>query len=101
MQRPGCDDSFITVLASAVGGQATAAGIAGVLETYPGSDYLRTDQTCPSLTPEIDGAPIYVVFFGPFVVASDACAARAQGSEGAYVRQLSDDLGPRHGISCA
>ena len=101
MQRPGCDDSFITVIASAVGAQATAGGIANVLEAYPGSNYLRTDQTCPSLTPDIDGAPIYVVYFGPFAFASDACAARAEGTEGAYARTLSNDLGPDHGVSCS
>jgi len=100
MQRPGCDDSFITVIASAVGSQASSGGIANVLEAYPGSNYLRTDQTCPSLTPDIDGAPIYVVYFGPFAFASDACAARADGTEGAYARTLSNDLGPDHGVSC-
>ena len=101
MQRPGCDDSFITVIASAIGDQATAGGIANVLDAYPGSSYLRTDQTCPSLNQSIDGAPIYVVYFGPFAFASDACAARADGTEGAYARRLSNDVGPNHGVSCA
>jgi hypothetical protein len=100
MMRPGCDESFITVIASAVGDQATAAGIANVLETYPRSEYLRTDQTCPSLTPDIDGEPIYVVYFGPFAYASDACAARSQGPEGAYARRLSTEVGPDHGVPC-
>jgi serine/threonine-protein kinase len=101
MQRPGCDDSFITVIASAIGDQATPGGIANVLDAYPGSSYLRTDQTCPSLNQSVDGAPIYVVYFGPFAFASDACAARADGTEGAYARRLSDDVGPNHGVSCA
>ena len=100
MQRPGCDESFITVLASAVGAQATAAGIGNVLDTYPGSNYLRTDQTCPSLTPDIDGEPIYVVYLGPFAFASDACAARAEGPQGAYARRLSTEVGPDHGVAC-
>jgi len=100
MQRPGCDESFITVIASAIGGQATAGGIANVLAAYPDANYLRTDQTCRSLNPDIDGAPIYVVYFGPFIVASDACAARANGTEGAYARRLSNDVGPDHGVSC-
>jgi serine/threonine-protein kinase len=101
MQAPPCNDSFITVVASAVGDQASAAGIANVLETYPGSNYLRTDQTCPSLNPSVDGEPIYVVYFGPFVVAGDACAARANGPEGAYARELSNALGPDHTVDCA
>ena len=71
-----------------------------MLDAYPGSSYLRTDQTCPSLNQSIDGAPIYVVYFGPFAFASDACAARADGTEGAYARRLSNDVGPNHGVSC-
>jgi serine/threonine-protein kinase len=101
MQQPPCDGGYITILASAVGDQATAVGIGQVLETYPRSEYLRTDQTCPSLRASVDGAPIYVVYLGPFAVDTDACAARAEGPEGAYARILSTDLGPDHGVPCA
>lgn len=101
MQRPGCDDSFITILASAVGDQVTGAGIAALLDAYPGSEYLRTDQTCSSLRPDVDGAPIYVVYLGPFAFASDACAARTQGPEGAYAKQLSNSVPPDTVVSCA
>ncbi len=101
MQRPPCDGSYITVLASAIGDQASAAGMAAVLEQYPGSNYLRTDQSCPSLSPSSGGEPIYVVFFGPFAFDSDACAARADGPDDAYARQLSDDVGPDHSVTCA
>ena len=100
MQQPGCENTYITVIASAVGDQATAGGVANVLDAYPGSNYLRTDQACPSLTQDIDGEPIYVVFFGPFAFASDACAARAEGTEGAYARRLSTEVGPDHGVDC-
>lgn len=100
MQAPPCTGSFITVIASAVGAEATAGGIAAVLEAYPGSNYLRTDQTCSSLNPSVDGQPIYVVFFGPFPFASDACAARANGTEGSYARQLSNDVPPSHAVAC-
>jgi serine/threonine-protein kinase len=100
MQRPPCDGGFITVLASAVGNQATAGSIAAVLEQYPGSNYLRTDQTCSSLNPDVEGEPIYVVFLGPFALDTDACAARAEGPEGAYARQLSNDVGPQHSVDC-
>ena len=100
MQRPPCDGGFITVLASPIGDQATAGGVAAVLDQYPGSNYLRTDQTCPSLSPSSGGEPIYVIFYGPFAFDSDACAARADGPDGAYARQLSDDLGPDHTVAC-
>jgi hypothetical protein len=101
MQRPDCDGAFITILASAIGGQASAGGIENVLSRFPGSNYLRTDQTCGSLTPARAGEPIYVVYLGPFVVDSDACSARSQGPEGAYARQLSNQVGPDHFVSCA
>jgi hypothetical protein len=100
MQRPPCDGGFITVLASPIGGQATASSVAAVLDDYPGSHYLRADQTCPSLSPSSGGEPIYVIFFGPFAVASDACAARAEGPADAYARQLSDEVGPDHSVTC-
>jgi hypothetical protein len=71
-----------------------------VLDQYRGSNYLRTDQTCSSLNPDVEGEPIYVVFLGPFALDTDACAARAEGSEGAYARQLSNDVGPQHSVDC-
>lgn len=101
MQQPPCDGAYITILASAVGDQATAGGINAVIDQYPSSNYLRTDQSCTSLNPDSDGEPIYVVFFGPFAFDSDACAARADGPEGAYARQLSNDVGPDHAVDCA
>ena len=101
MQRPGCDGGYITVIASAVGAQATAAGIENVLDAYAGSNYLRTDQTCSSLRQNIDGQPIYVVFLGPFAFDVDACTARSQGPAGSYARQLSNDIGPDHSVDCA
>lgn len=91
MQRPPCDGAYITIVASALGGDVSAAGIAGLLEQYPGSEYLRTDQTCPSLAQSRDGEPIYVVYLGPFAFDSDACAARASGPADAYARRLTDD----------
>ena len=100
MQAPPCNDSFITIIASAVGNDVAPEGILVYLEDHPGSSYLRTDQTCPSLAQSVDGEPIYVVFFGPFAVADDACTARAQGTEGSYVRQLSATLGPDHSVPC-
>lgn len=101
MQRPTCDGSFITIVASAVGDQATPDGIAAVLDAYPDSNYLRTDQTCSSLRPDVDGEPIYVVYFGPFAFDTDACAARAEGPDGAYAKELSDDVGPEQVVECA
>ncbi len=100
MQRPPCDGGFITVLASAIGDQATADSMGSVIGDYPGSSYLRTDVTCASLNPSSGGRPIYVVYFGPFATSSEACASRSQGPDDAYVRRLSNDLGPNHSVTC-
>ena len=101
IQRPSCDGGYITVLASAVGAEATPDALDTVLDQYPNSSYLRTDQTCTSLTPAKDGEPIYVVYLGPFAVDADACRARSEGPSGAYVRRLSNDLTPSHSVTCA
>jgi hypothetical protein len=100
IQRPPCDGGYITVLASAIGDQATPSGMDAVLDQYTGSSYLRTDQTCPSLTQSSGGQPIYVVYLGPYAVDADACQARSIGPNGAYVRRLSNDLTPQHTVDC-
>lgn len=100
IQRPPCDGGYITVIGSAIGDEATREAMDAVLDRYSGSNYLRTDQSCPSLTQSKDGEPIYVVFFGPFVLDTDACSARAQGPDGAYVRRLSTELSPDHSVRC-
>ena len=99
MAKPPCDDKVITIIASAIGDQATAAGIGALLDEYD-AEYLRTDQTCPSLTQASDGKPIYVVYLGPFGSDSAACQARSRGPQGSYVRRLSTTLGPDHFVSC-
>jgi len=81
-------------------GEATAASIGAVLDSFAGSNYLRTDQTCPSLNPSVNGQPIYVVYYGPYDDDDDACDARSRGGTGAYVRQLSNGLGPDHSVTC-
>ena len=101
MSRPPCEGGYITIVASAVGDQATAGGIAAVLDAHPGSEYLRTDQTCSSLRPDVDGEPIYVVYLGPYAFDTDACAARAEGPEGAYAKQLSNEVAPDQVVNCA
>ena len=100
MTRPVCTGGYITVLASNIASQTSAAGIEQILAEYPESQYLRTDQSCPSLDRSGEGEPIYVVFFGPFPEPSDACLARSEGPDGAYARQLSEDVGPDHAVNC-
>ena len=98
--QPPCDGGYITVLASAVGDQATADSMEEVLDQYSGSHYLRTDVTCSSLTPSSNGQPIYVVYLGPYATDREACAARSQGPDDAYGRRLSNDVPPSHSVDC-
>lgn len=100
MQRPVCSGGYITVIGSNVASRTSPAGIAELLEQYPGSEYLRTDQSCRSLDRSGEGEPVYVVFFGPFPESTDACIARDDGPDGAYARQLSDEVGPDHFVDC-
>jgi serine/threonine-protein kinase len=88
MMQPACDGQFITIVASAVTPGQYATQVAIVLDQRPGASYLRTDQTCPSLRPDVDGNPIYIVYFGPFATKSEACDARALGPTDAYVKVL-------------
>ena len=80
---------------------SSAVGIGRILDEYPGSSYLRTDQACSSLSQSSQGQPIYVVFFGPYPMASDACAARADGTSDAYAKQLLDSGGVTGAVDCS
>jgi serine/threonine protein kinase len=88
MSVPPCDGSFVIILTSAITPGGYEREIDTALRAWPGSSYLRTDQTCPSLRPDVDGNPIYATFYGPFVTKAAACRERnALGGE-AYVRVL-------------
>ena len=102
MTQPECDGSYITAVGASVSSSnaRNKANIARLLKRYPGSSYLRNDQTCDSLWPEADGAPIYVVYFGPYATKSEACDARDLGPKGAYVRPLDDDVAYTTKIYC-
>ncbi len=100
MQRPPCDGTYITVVGNAIDPAQYASVIADLLVRYPGSEYLRTDQTCPSLRPEVDGNAIYTVYYGPFADAPTACSNRSLGPSDAYVRRLSLVDPPTHVVDC-
>lgn len=89
MTKPDCDGSYATFLAASVEPDKYAEEITRLLRTYPGSSYLRTDVTCPSLRPVFDnGEAIYAVYLGPFATFSQACDARFLGPSGSYVKRL-------------
>jgi hypothetical protein len=100
MSQPACDDSYITVFASALASEVSADGIVRLLDEHQGSQYLRTDQACDSLRPDVGGNAVYIVYAGPYPSVERACAERSRGPADAYVRALSNTLGPDHVVEC-
>lgn len=102
MTQPECDGSYITAVGASVSSSEirNRANITRLLAKYPDSSYLRTDQTCDSLWPSAGGAPIYVVYFGPFDTKKEACDARSLGPRDAYVRPLSDSISHHKRVYC-
>jgi hypothetical protein len=100
MTKPACDEQFITVVSNAVLPDTYQQAVRDALQQYPGSSYLRTDQTCSSLRPSLDGNPIYVIYYGPFVSMADACDSRSLGPADAYVRRLSTAYPSNHIVDC-
>lgn len=102
MSQPECSGAYITAVGASVSRYEARnrANVARLLARYPGSHYLRTDQTCDSLWPSIGGAPVYVVYFGPFDTKAEACAARSKGPSDSYVRPLSDSISHHTRVYC-
>ena len=99
MSQPSCDDKYVTILASTRDTTASAMQYA-LQHDFPGAHYLRTDRSCPSLNiGASDGTPLYRIFAGPFADTAQACAARAQSSQGAFVKRLSNEPAT-HVVAC-
>lgn len=76
MSRPPCDGGFVVALGSF--GPDQPGKIREVITEHPGSTYLRTTDTCTSLRwyfPDSD-IPIYMVVYGPYATAWEACGVR-------------------------
>jgi hypothetical protein len=101
ISRPACDGQWIVLIGAATTPGRYPEGISGLLESYPGSQYLVTEGSCSSLRQRTaDGNLIYAVFLGPFPGEADACAMRAQVGGGAYVKVLDDTTPPEQAGSC-
>lgn len=101
ISSPSCDGLGILVLKSATTPGAYAAEVADALAATPGSSYLRTDVTCPSLTPATpSGDPIYAVYVPAGYSRTDVCRALEDAPSGAYGRWLSWTVSPDHTIDC-
>lgn len=100
MSQPECDGTFITLIGASVEPDNYQSEISQLLNSYPGSVYLRTDTTCLSLRQELDGNPIYAVYYGPFDTFQEACDARSRGPSGSYVKPLDNFSDPEEVPSC-
>ncbi|MGV9710298.1 serine/threonine-protein kinase [Gordonia sp. NPDC003424] len=100
ISRPACDGTGIVVVGNATSPATYATEIAALLARYPGSSYLRTDQSCPSLRQSLDGYPIYAVYLVAGQSEADVCALRARVGGDAYGKWLDTTSSPTHQISC-
>lgn len=101
MSYPACNGQGIVILGSVTTPGLYVAGVQRLLDDHPGSFYLRTDQTCPSLrqaTPE--GNPIYAVFELGGATQSDLCAAVRAAGGNAYGKVLDTTTDPGYMIPC-
>ncbi|WP_233716991.1 hypothetical protein [Mycolicibacterium vinylchloridicum] len=101
MSHPPCDGSGIVVLANAVTPGRYDEEVQRFLNFFPGSSYLRTDESCPSLRKRDDaGNPIYAVYRPAGRSDADICAAvRAAGGD-AYGKRLDTISDPTRRLEC-
>ena len=101
MSYPPCNGMGIAVLYSATNPNTYRRDVQQALSSHPGSSYLRTDKSCPSLRQSSDdGTPIYAVFYPAGYSKGSVCSMVAQIGPVAYGRWLSTDISPAHKIVC-
>jgi serine/threonine-protein kinase len=101
MSTPPCNGQRILVLGNVTTPGLYPDGVRRLLNAYPGSSYLRTDQSCPSLRQADDeGDPIYTVYrYAGMSDAEARAAVCAQGGD-AYGKRLDYTSEPTHQIRC-
>ncbi|ARE34899.1 serine/threonine protein kinase [Rhodococcus sp. BH4] len=98
---PSCKGTGIVVLANATDPATYASEIQNYLDAFPGSKYLRTDQSCPSLRQVSDsGTAIYTVYRESGNTESKICKdVRAAGGD-AYGKWLDTTTDPSTRMTC-
>lgn len=100
MSRPACDASAAVFLFASTTPGAYEAEIQDALNRFPGSSYLRTDQSCPSLVQASNGNPIYAVYRLAGNTEASACAAVRSAGGGVYARWLDNSSPETSRIDC-
>lgn len=102
MRNPPCDGRGIVILTSVTTPGRYAEGVAAALNKFPGSSYLRTDLTCPSLRARSDeGNLIYAVYFPGGYTPAQLCAAVEAAGSGAYGKVLDFRTDPSYIVCTA
>lgn len=97
MSRPACDGSAILIVASANDPSQYAGEVQRMLNRYPGTSYVRTDQACTSLRQRMDtGELIYAIYYPTGGSSLDAACALAadRGISGANAKYLDNHTDP-------
>ncbi|MGV0838352.1 protein kinase domain-containing protein [Mycolicibacterium thermoresistibile] len=101
MSRPSCNGQGIVVLGSVTTPGRYAEGVQRLLAAHPGSSYLRTDQTCPSLRAATEaGNPIYAVYRPAGYTRAQVCVAVRSAGGDAYGKWLDYTNSPDHRVQC-
>jgi serine/threonine-protein kinase len=89
LTTPACDGTYVVIVGSAVNPAAYTTEVQRFLDLNPGSKYLHAPTTgCTSLRPELNGAEIYSVFYGPYKEKDAACGQQAAVGGDSFVRRL-------------
>lgn len=101
ISTPPCNGQGIVVLGNVTTPGMYAEGVARLLSQFPGSSYLRTDQSCPSLRQADDeGDPIYAVYrYAGFTESQVRSAVCATGG-GAYGKWMDYTTKPHIQVLC-
>ncbi|MGW0036163.1 protein kinase domain-containing protein [Gordonia sp. NPDC003376] len=95
ISHPACDGTGIVVVGNAVTPGQYPADIQRFLDQYPGSSYLRTDESCGSLRDRDDnGNVIYAVYQVAGPTLTDICRVRNQLGGSAYGKWLDNITDP-------
>ncbi|GAT08440.1 serine/threonine protein kinase [Mycolicibacterium novocastrense] len=101
ISTPLCNGQGIVVLGNVTTPGMYAGGIQRLLNQYPGSSYLRTDQSCPSLRQADDeGDPIYAVYRYAGRTLSEVRSAVCATGGDAYGKWLDYVTPPDRMITC-
>lgn len=89
ISSPPCDGRTVAFVYNATSPGSYEQEVADALARYPGSQYLRTDQSCSSLRSDLDGAAIYGVYLEGSSSA-ETCRLKADAGGDAYARRLDE-----------